>query len=181
MPGRRLHITGASGAGTTTLGKALAARLDCAHLDTDAFYWAPTEPPFLTPRPMPERLERLEAALSAQRDWVLSGSLMGWGDPLIPHFSLVVFLQVPPDVRLPRLRRREQGRYGDRIAPGGPMAEQHQAFIAWAGQYDDPDFTGRSLARHQAWLASLPCPVIRITGAPPLEDSLERVLAALAA
>jgi adenylate kinase family enzyme len=42
----RVHIVGASGSGTTTLGKALAARAGCAHLDTDEFFWMPTEPPF---------------------------------------------------------------------------------------------------------------------------------------
>ena len=42
----RIHITGASGFGVSTLGGALAARLGCAHLDTDDFYWLPTDPPY---------------------------------------------------------------------------------------------------------------------------------------
>jgi predicted kinase len=32
---RRLHLLGASGSGTTTLGRALAQRLGCPHFDTD--------------------------------------------------------------------------------------------------------------------------------------------------
>lgn len=179
MSGHRIHITGASGSGTTTLGAALAQRLDGAHLDTDGFYWEATDPPFQTARPVPERLERLEAAMAGRESWVLSGSLIGWGDPFIPRFTLVVFLQVPPEVRLPRLRQREVGRYGDRIAPGGPLAAQHAEFMTYAKNYDDPAFTGRSLARHQAWLNALPCKVIRIEGAPPVKESLERVLAAI--
>ncbi len=181
MTGHRIHITGASGSGTTSLGAALAARLACAHIDTDAYYWAPSDPPFQAPQPMPQRLAALEEALGRQANWVLSGSLMGWGDHLIPRFSLVVFLQVPHEVRLPRLKRREQGRYGDRIAPDGPMAEQHAAFMTWAAGYDDPAFTGRSLARHLAWLDGLGCPVVRIEGAPAMDESLARVIAALPA
>lgn len=181
MPGHRIHITGASGAGTTTLGAALAAHLGCAHLDTDGYYWEPSDPPFQIARPVPERLARLQADMADRPSWVLSGSLIGWGDPLIPRFTLVVFLQVPPDLRLPRLKQREVARYGERIAPEGPMAAHHAAFMAYAKSYDDPHFTGRSLVRHEAWLTNLPCPVVRIDGAPALEDSLARVLAALPA
>jgi hypothetical protein len=36
---KRIHILGASGSGTTTLGHALAARLQCPHFDTDAYFW----------------------------------------------------------------------------------------------------------------------------------------------
>ena len=45
-----IHVMGASGSGTTSLGRALADRLDIAHLDTDDFFWLPTDPPFTTPR-----------------------------------------------------------------------------------------------------------------------------------
>ena len=31
--------------------------------------------------------------------WVLSGSLSGWGDRLIQHFDVVIFLAVPAKVR----------------------------------------------------------------------------------
>ena len=44
--------------------------------------------------------------------WVLSGSLSGWGDPLVPKFDLVVFLFVPNEVQMQRLRAREIQRYG---------------------------------------------------------------------
>ena len=46
----RILITGAAGSGTTTLGRALAAKLGCAHEDTDTYYWVPTDPPYTTIR-----------------------------------------------------------------------------------------------------------------------------------
>jgi adenylate kinase family enzyme len=33
-----IHVTGASGSGTTSLGHALAEALDIRHLDTDHFF-----------------------------------------------------------------------------------------------------------------------------------------------
>ena len=46
----RIHIFGASGTGTTTLGGTLAAALDCPHLDTDDYFWIKTDPAFRTVR-----------------------------------------------------------------------------------------------------------------------------------
>lgn len=46
-----IHIFGASGSGTSTLGRAVAAGLGWRFLDTDDFFWLPTDPPFTTPRP----------------------------------------------------------------------------------------------------------------------------------
>ena len=119
-PSHRLRVFGASGAGTSTLGRALAERLGIAHLDTDDFFWLPTDPPFTAVRPREERLARLSTVLGRASDgWALSGSLAGWGDPLIPRFGLAVFLTLDPELRLARLRERERRRYGAAIEPGG--------------------------------------------------------------
>ena len=176
MPVRRIHITGASGSGVSTLGSALAEALGAVQFDTDDFFWMPTEPPFTDKRPMPERLERLEAALDAADRWVLSGSALGWGEPLVPRFELVVFLYLPPEVRLARLLAREQARYGPRIAPGGDMHAQHLDFMDWCRSYDTATDFSRNLHLHNRWLEALPCPVLRIEGDPSVEESLARVL-----
>jgi adenylate kinase family enzyme len=176
---RHIHIVGASASGTTTLGRALATHLGAQHLDTDDFYWMATDPPYTTPRPAPARLQLLTAAMvDATQGWVLSGSMMGWGEPMIPRFDLVVFLYVSPEIRIARLLARERDRYGGQIEPGGRMHAQHLKFIEWARGYDREDFTGRSLTRHRAWLATMPCPVVELDGTQPVAQSLEAVLAA---
>jgi hypothetical protein len=108
---------------------------------------------------------------------VLSGSLDGWGDPLVPRFDVVVFLLVPTEVRLDRIRARSRHRYGDAaLAPGGRMHEDYLAFLEWAAAYDEGSQGGRSRPRHEAWLARLPCPVIRLEGVLGLDDMVNRVL-----
>ena len=107
----RIHIFGASGSGTTSLAAAIARKHGHRHLDTDDFFWAPTNPPYREKRPRDQRLVLLRQALLGSVPWVLSGSLCGWGDPLIPEFDLVVLLAVPTPVRLARLRAREAERY----------------------------------------------------------------------
>src|SRR3954468_18203090 len=88
----RIHITGASGAGVTTLGRALADALAVSHADTDDYFWQPTDPPFQHSRDKADRLRLMHEMFVGRAAWVLSGSLDRWGDPLIPQFDLVVFL-----------------------------------------------------------------------------------------
>ena len=172
----RVHLVGASGSGTTTLGRALAAQLALPHLDTDDFFWLPSDPPFQHVRDRAERQARLGTALDASPGWVLSGSLCGWGDAFIPRFDLVVFLWVPPAVRIARLRTRERERYGVAIEPGGQMHEQSCQFIAWASGYDEGlDVPERCRRLHEEWLATLPCPVVRLEDTASVAERLDRL------
>jgi adenylate kinase family enzyme len=113
----RIHITGASGAGVTTLGRALGGSLAIPHHDTDDYFWLPTCPPYRDKRDIGDRLWLMREVFLDRADWILSGSLDGWGDPLILYFDLVVFLYVPTEIRLQRLRSREATRFG--VALGG--------------------------------------------------------------
>jgi adenylate kinase family enzyme len=177
----RIHILGASGSGTTTLAAAISAKHGHRHLDTDDFYWLPTDPPYQTKRPRQARLQLLETALAQSSAWVLSGSLCGWGDPLIARFQLIVFLAVPTDVRMQRLRARELARYGhDTVAPGGRLHQAHVAFLEWAARYDNGDPVERSQALHDAWLAAIRIPVVRLVGDRPVAAQLASVEAAMA-
>lgn len=176
---RRVHILGASGSGTTTLAQALAARLGCPHHDVDHYFWLPSDPPFQHIRDREARRAMLGADLEKPGDWVLSGSLCGWGDVYIPLFDLVVFLWIPHDLRMARLAAREVARYGAAIAPGGPMHAGSLAFMQWAAGYDEGGLEIRSLRIHNDWLAALPGPVLRLEGEPTVETNLAAVLRAL--
>ncbi|GLH80646.1 hypothetical protein SSBR45G_55550 [Bradyrhizobium sp. SSBR45G] len=175
-PTCRIHITGASGSGTTTLGRAVATALAIPHHDTDDYLWQPTEPPYVELRPPELRLRLMHEMFIARGKWVLSGSLQGWGDPLIPCFDLVVFLTTARELRVQRLRAREATRYGhDAVAPGGARHRDMEEFIGWAAAYDE-GMVSRTLAKHQAWLAALPCPVLCLDGGGVLAELAARVV-----
>ena len=182
----RIHISGASGSGTSTLGAALAARLGCVRLDTDDYYWEPTEPRFLQSRPIPERLRLLGADLDAAANgWIASGSLDGWGDPLIPRFERVVFLSAPTEAALAASAHSASKGCLSRFAiePGGPLHQKHRDFLDYAAAYETGQFakmTGRYRARHEAWLSRLPCPALRLDGSRPTDELVEAVVASRA-
>jgi adenylate kinase family enzyme len=175
-PLERVHIFGAAGCGSSTLGRALAQQLESQYVDTDDIYWLPTVPPYQIRRSIIERLRLLQDALQWTQRWVLSGSLVGWGDALSPSFDLVIFLYVPVEVRLRRLRKRESERFGDAIEPTGSMYEQHQAFLRWAAGYEAGMSGGRTLQIDANWLATLKCPVIPMTGECPTLDQVSQIL-----
>lgn len=176
-----IHILGASGSGTSTLGDALIQSFGYVHVDTDDYFWEPTDPPFQQPRERPQRQALLGSALDVHPRWVLSGSLCGWGDIFIPRFDLVIFLFVPQEIRLARLKERERHRFGqEALAPGGAMHEAHVAFVNWADAYDGGGDDMRSRRCHEQWLAALPCPCIRLEGSLTAVEQvtrLEKVLA----
>ena len=157
-----IHIFGASGSGTTTLGKTLAQQLGYLHLDTDDYYWAVK---YSVKRPQEERLRLMQRQIQAVMSGVvLSGSLVGWGDELIPQFTLAIRLYTDTGLRIERLKAREYAQFGQRICQGGSMYQQHQAFLTWAEQYDDGPVTMRSRASHDRWQTGLRCPILHMDG-----------------
>ncbi len=177
-----VHVTGASGSGTTTLGRVLAEKHGFQYLDSDDYYWLPTDPPYHQARPLEERQKLMAADLKRGKQQVITGSFVGWGDVFVPRLSLVAFLYVPAPERIRRLRQRELAAFGwERLRPGGAMHENHEAFLQWAASYDTGGVNMRSLARHEAWLAGLSCPVLRLDGTKASEQLAQEVLGALGA
>ena len=177
---QKIHIFGASGSGTSTIAKAVCERLNYKHFDTDNYFWYKTEVPFTEIRPLEDRLSWMTQDLSGNDKWILSGSLAGWGDPLLPLFELVVFVYVPPNERIERLKAREFERYGNEILPGGIRHESSKEFVEWAAGYDSGTLVGRNLQKHEEWMSRLDCPLIRVTNI-NLDESVSSVIDAIQA
>lgn len=164
---------GASGSGTTTLARAVADAWSVPHADADDYFWLPTTPPYVAQRPAADRVALMEEVFAPRDAWVLSGSMVGWGDAVVRRCDAVVLLTLEPGERLRRLEARERVRRAQ-----GPVDEHAlEVFLAWARSYDDPSFDGRSRRTHEEWLRSLSCPVLRLDSSAPREDLRDAVLA----
>ncbi len=173
MMNSKIHILGAAGSGTSTLGNSLAKALPHTHLDTDDYFWTTK---YIEQRPVLERKEMLKKDLSRDDEWILSGAVAGWGDCFMPCFDLVVFLWIPSEIRLARLQQREVERYGKDALAGGTRYEESQAFLEWASLYDHAGMEVRSKALHEQWIAELSCPVLRIEGDYSVEERVAAVI-----
>lgn len=174
-----IHIFGASGSGTSTLGKKICFELGYKFMDTDDYFWLPTNPKFTTKRNVDERLAMMKTDIQNAENVVISGSLVDWGDELIPLFTLAIRLTTATDIRISRLTKREREEFGTRIDFGGDMFDNHQEFIAWAKSYDTGDLTIRSKAKHDEWQKTLQCKLIELNGADDLNTNYQIIRNAL--
>lgn len=174
-----IHIFGASGSGTTTLGKKICEELGYTLMDTDEYFWMPTNPKFTQKRPKKERIELMKHDINKSENVVISGSLTDWGDELIPYFTLAIRIEMKQSVRIERLVKREKERYGSRIEPDGDMYQQHIEFVEWAKSYDNGGLDIRSKAMHDELEKSFPCKILYLDGENNFEENFEKVLEVL--
>ncbi len=171
-----IHIYGASGSGTSTLGKKICEELGYKFMDTDDYFWLPTNPKYTVKRDQEERLALMKKDIADNDNVVISGSLVDWGDELIPMFTLAVRLVTDTQVRIERIRDREKQKFGARIMLGGDMYEHHMKFIDWAREYDTGSVDMRSKEKHDEWQKKLLCRQIVLDGSVDLEKNFQRVL-----
>ena len=161
----KIHFFGAAGSGVTTLGQLLSQQLGINHIDVDNLTWDHTSRPFDKRLPRAVRKAQLKAAIGAEPQAVVSGSVCGWGDDLIDKFDIGIFLHVPTAERLRRITLRQTARYGAKaIALGGEHHEQHEELMRWAGLYDYTGHGARSYAQHRQWMRKRKFPILTVKG-----------------
>lgn len=170
-----IHIYGASGSGTSTLGKYISEKSGYYFMDTDDYFWESTNPPYTVKRSPSSRLQLMKEDINRHDYVVISGSLVDWGDELIPLFSLAIRVETDTNIRLQRLRIREQKKFGSRIDAGGDMYDNHVKFISWAASYDHGGLEMRSKAQHDEWQRKLICPLLSVDGSMPVNEIFEFV------
>ncbi|QNN57651.1 AAA family ATPase [Diaphorobacter ruginosibacter] len=173
-----LHIFGASGSGTSTLGKALSQRLGWLQLESDDFFWKPTPQPFTEKVPEAERAPNMLRALKGHENWIVSGgSLYTWARDVIPLFTHAVFLRLDDALRMARLRERERERFGDALVNDPVRRQVSEAFFEWAAGYEKGTDSHRSLQRHRRWAdEELHCPVLELGTSDPVPQLVESVI-----
>ena len=159
----KIHIFGPAVAGTTTLGKALATDT-MPYFDVDDYRWEKTAIPFTTKFPNHVRQQNMLADIAPFESLIIGGELINWGDFIKDVFDLVVFVYVPQEIRIERIKKREYERYGDKMYNDILIKEKIAKFIKWIKKYEDDIFDGSSKRKHLNWLKTIQCPILKIEG-----------------
>lgn len=173
MDKRVIHIFGASGSGTSTIGRLICDRLGYYFMDTDDYFWEATDPPYQVKRACADRIALMRSDIARYDNVVISGSLVDWGDALMLLFTLAIRVETDTAIRIERLKKREREHFGSRIDIGGDMYENHRKFIDWAASYDSGGLSMRSSLKHDMWQKKLPCKIIFLDGSLHAEKSFQ--------
>ena len=149
-------VFGTNGSGKTTLGRELARFLNFNHIDHEKYAFNESEIPYTNPRSGEECIDMMLADIEKHGSFVISAVTGDFGKKIVQLYKLAVFMSVPHELRIERIKQREIERYGNRVLEGGDMYEQTQKFY---------DFIAtRPLARIEKWAESLICPIIHMDG-----------------
>lgn len=164
---------GASCSGVSTLGQQLSTTLNIPYLDSDHFFWEESAVPFTVRRDPKTRNILLNEELNKGSSWIIGGSLINWSMEL--EFDLIIFLLIPKEIRIDRLKKRELEKYGNIIYEDPIRNEQFLEFINWAAGYDDNTARGRTLLAHKEWLKGQTCDVLELVGDLSVEERVQKV------
>jgi len=151
---RRVAVQGVSGSGKTTVGRALAARLEVAYVELDSLHHGPnwTE----------ATAEELQARVRpwVERDaWVIDGGYRSkLGDLVIARADTLVWLDMPVRIWLPRLAWRTFSRMLTREELWNGNREQFRFLFTERPNIFEWAWQRHRTQRHElpAWLAEHP-------------------------
>lgn len=184
---RGIAVIGLNGAGKSSIAHALAATLGYAEMDVEDYYFPEQkesrqkalegiyvrpsflgEVPFSVSRTKEEVQRMLLNDLPSSTGFILSGVTMNWSEEILSKIDLAFWVQVPLEIRLQRIRDREEKRFGSMALPGGAMYEQQQQFREVVADRDSKTV--------EQSISKLHCPVHKLDGTLPVKENVDLIL-----
>ncbi len=156
-----IHIMGASGTGTTSIGAALAKALSYNVIESDFYKWKQTVPAFQEMRPLEESNALLLEQIEKNKNLIIAGSLHA--NPVtFAYIDLIIYLYAPTRVRMRRIKRRDKLMGYNSMKQDESVRRNFKDFLWCAKNYDNLAFDGRSKLSQEYVISSCNAPVIRI-------------------
>ncbi|MBD5481833.1 MAG: hypothetical protein HDR15_04785 [Lachnospiraceae bacterium] len=183
---RGIAVIGLNGAGKSSIAHILAKTLGYAEMDVEDYYFPEQKEsrqkalegvyvppnylgtlPFSVSRTKEEVQCMLLHDLSPNTGFILSGVTMNWSEEILSKIDLAFWVQAPLEIRLHRIRAREEKRFGSMALPGGAMYEQQQQFREVVADRD-PKTVEQSISK-------LHCPVHMLDGTLPVKENVDLI------
>lgn len=165
--GKGIIVCGLNGTGKSTLGKALAEKLNFHFIDSEELYFGKkgTDYTYGASRTRDEVEALLMKEIKEHKDFVFCSVKGDYGERFYPFFRYAVLIEVPKDIRMRRIKERSFRQFGNRMLPGGDLYEQEERFFEFAGS--------RAENTVEKWVCAVNCPVIRIDGTKTIEENVD--------
>lgn len=167
--GYGILVCGLNGGGKSTLGKALAEKLQARFIDNEDLFFPKTDPNYMfaAPRSKAEVNRLLMQEVNACEHFIFTAVRGDYGEEILPLYRAAVLIEVPREERLKRVKNRSFQKFGSRMQPGGDLYEEEQKFFDMV--------SARSETYVEDWLQTLDCPIFRVNGTRPIEENVERL------
>jgi adenylate kinase family enzyme len=160
-------VCGLNGSGKTTLAEALAKELNFKHMDVENYYFTFVDNPYSSSKTREEVEQLVLEDIKQNPCFVFSAVNGNMTEEINGYYSIVIYLEVPLEIRMRRIRQRAIDKFGNRVLIGGDMYEQEEKFFAYAEK--------RTPDKIENWLKTIPCKVIRLDGTKPILESIEAI------
>lgn len=168
----RIIVCGGNGAGKSTLGRKLAEASGYQFRDIEDYYFPETGSayPYAAARTK-EEVSRLLLEDMRKYPYLILASVKGdYGKEVESLFTRAMFISVPKDIRMERVKSRSFRKFGGRVLPGGDLYEKEEAFFMMV--------ENRPAAMAENWLASVSIPVMRVDGTESVSKNVEKIIGA---
>ena len=176
-----IAIVGLNGSGKSTLGHMLAKETGYHEMDVEHYFFPEQREsrrnalegtadmtagalPFSAPRGKGQVEKALLDDIRLHPEFILCGVSLNWCEELLSEINTVFWLKTPRDIRINRIKNREEARWGARVAEGGDMYESQLEFRRMAA--------GLSESKVSDSVAYLSCDVVALDGTLPPEDNI---------
>lgn len=156
-----IHVMGASGAGTSTIGEFLGEKLGFDVIESDFYKWEQTVPEFQVMRPINESNKLLLERINSSSNLIISGSLHS--NPVtFKYIDLIIYLKCPTFVRMRRIKKRDIEKGRNSLKQEGEIRENFLGFLYLAKHYNSLGLDKRSKASQKWVMENCHAPVIEI-------------------
>ena len=180
-----IAIVGLNGSGKSTLGHMLAKETGYHEMDVEDYFFpeqresrrnalegtadiAAGALPFSAPRGKEQVEKALLDDIRLHPEFILCGVSLNWCEELLSEINTVFWLKTPRDIRISRIKNREEARWGARVAEGGDMYESQLEFRRMAA--------GLSESKVSDSIAYLSCDVVALDGTLPPEENARIII-----
>lgn len=180
-----IAIVGLNGSGKSTLGHLLAKKTGYYEMDVEDYYFpeqresrrnaldgktdtTTSAVPFSAPRDKKQVEKALLDDIRLHPDFILCGVTLNWSDELLSAIRAVFRLKTPSNVRVDRIKSREESRWGARVSEGGDMYDSQLEFRKMVA--------GLSETKVSDSIGKLNCDIIELNGTLPPEENARIII-----
>lgn len=166
----RIIICGLNGVGKSTLGKALADRMNYRFVDVEDLFFSKTDGNYIyeSPRTEEEVKKLLLDILHSEDNLVFSSVNGEYVEDFSFWFHFCIILEAPKNLRMERVQKRSWEKFGKRMLQGGDLYEKEQSFFAFA--------QGRKENLVNEWSNTLSIPITRFNGEKPVDENVDDII-----